>query len=167
MFLKEMYVTDCKNPYKIFCNKRFMKQRPKIGLGVILMDFEKKRVLLGKRKNAHGDGTWSFPGGHLEKFEQFLECAEREVLEETNLKEEKNYKLIDSNPSAITNDFFYKEKKHYVTLFIRAYYFRGKPKISNDEFEKWKWYKWNKLPENLFLPLKNLIKQNYNPFKLR
>jgi len=34
--------------------------RPKIGVGVMIINKEGK-ILLGKRKNAHGDGTWSFP----------------------------------------------------------------------------------------------------------
>ncbi|MFH1749790.1 MAG: hypothetical protein ABH837_02775, partial [bacterium] len=31
--------------------------------------------------------------------------------------------------------------------------------------EKWKWFEWNNLPKNLFLPIKNLLKQKSNPFK--
>lgn len=39
------------------------KNRPKVGLGVFIM--KDGKVLLGKRKNAHGDDDWCFPGGHL------------------------------------------------------------------------------------------------------
>jgi 8-oxo-dGTP diphosphatase len=39
-------------------------KRPKVGVGVIIK--KDGKVLMGKRKNAHGDGTWSFTGGHLE-----------------------------------------------------------------------------------------------------
>ena len=33
--------------------------RPKVGVGVIVR--KDGKILLGKRRNAHGDGTWSFP----------------------------------------------------------------------------------------------------------
>ena len=61
-----------------------MGNRPLIGIAVIVV--KDNRVLLGKRKNAHGAGSWAFPGGHLE-FNEFIEaCAVREVFEETGLK---------------------------------------------------------------------------------
>ena len=37
------------------------KQRPQIGVGVAV--FHQGKVLLGKRKGAHGAGQWAFPGG--------------------------------------------------------------------------------------------------------
>ena len=46
---------------------------------------KKGKILLGQRKNAHGEGTWAFPGGHLEFGESLEACAAREVLEETGL----------------------------------------------------------------------------------
>ncbi len=41
-----------------------MVKRPLVGIAVLVIN--DNRVLLGKRKNAHGSGTWAFPGGHLE-----------------------------------------------------------------------------------------------------
>lgn len=134
---------------------------PKIGLAVIVM--RNDSVLLGKRKNAHGEGTYAFPGGHLEMWEEFVDCAEREVKEETGL----GIELIDNYPVAPpTNDFFKEDDKHYVTLFIRAEYIGGTPRVMEpDKCEKWDWYKWGNLPQPLMLPIQNLIKQGYNPFK--
>lgn len=57
-------------------------------------------------------GTLQFPGGHLEVGEDYLECAERETLEETGLKV-KAVKAL-----AFTNDIFDAEKKHYITIFV-------------------------------------------------
>ena len=116
-----------------------------------------------KRKNSHGDGTWSFPGGHLEKYEEFKECSIREAKEETGLE----IKLMSEKPVAITNDFFRKENRHYVTLFMKAKYLSGTPRISEEEknkIEKIVWADWNNLPQPLFLPIQNLIKQGYDPF---
>ena len=139
------------------------KERPKVGVGVIVMKQEK--VLLGKRKNAHGEGTWCFPGGHLEMWEELWQCAKREVKEETGL--EINIHESDSNFAyATTNDMFHQENRHYVTLFVRANYVNGKPKVMEPEkCERWNWFKWNNLPSPLFIPIKNLIKQRYKPFK--
>lgn len=134
--------------------------RPKVGLGVIVI--KENKVLLGKRIGASGKGTWCFPGGHLEYFESFAECAVRETKEETGL----DIKLINEIPAAITNDCNIIENSHYVTLYLMAKYISDKPKVAEpDKFERWEWYRWNSFPIPLFLPVQNLIKQGYNPFK--
>ena len=133
-------------------------KRPWVGVGVIVIKGNK--VLLGKRKNAHGEGSWCFPGGHLEFNESVEECAVREVREETGI-EIKNLRL-----GPFTNDVFKKERKHYVTLFVIAEYASGKAKVMEPEkCEKWAWFEWNRLPEPLFLPIQNLLKQGFNPFE--
>ena len=139
-------------------NKHMEKSRPKVGLGVIVK--KHNQILLGKRKGAHGESTWSFPGGHLESGESLEACAIREVKEETGIK----IKNLQTGP--FTNDIFKQEDKHYVTLFLLADYDSGNVKIMEPEkCEKWTWFEWNKLPKPLFLPIKNLLKQNFNPFK--
>ena len=73
---------------------------PRIGIGVIAQNSD-DLIILGKRKNAHGDGEWAPPGGHLEFGETPIECAIRELKEETG--------LILQNPEEITftNDILY------------------------------------------------------------
>jgi 8-oxo-dGTP diphosphatase len=136
------------------------KQRPKAGVGICVI--KDGKVLLGMRKNAHGDGSWSFPGGHLEFNELVEDCAKREVLEETGLSI-KNLRL-----GPYTNDIFEKENKHYVTLLVVADYDSGDLKLAEPErCQKWEWFDWEKLPSPLFLPLQNLLKRKYNPFQLK
>ena len=131
--------------------------RPKIGVGVIIRRGNK--VLLGKRKNSHGDGTWAFPGGHLEMNESIENCAQREVEEETGLRVQQFKK------GTFTNDIFVKEKKHYVTLYLVTDLVDGEPKIMEPEkCERWEWFTWDNLPSPLFLALDDLLKDKFNPF---
>ena len=52
---------------------------PKIGVGVLIR--KDGKVLFGKRKGDHGNGTWCPPGGHLEKFETIVDVARCEASE--------------------------------------------------------------------------------------
>ncbi len=134
-------------------------KRPKVGVGVIIIKDEK--ILLGKRKNSHGEGSWSFPGGHLEFNESWEDCALRETIEETGITI-KNIRF-----DTATNDIFQAEGKHYVTIFMLADYGSGEVKIMEPEkCEQWDWFEWNNLPQPLFIPIQNLQKRNYNPLKL-
>jgi len=131
--------------------------RPKVGIAVILR--RDGKVLFGKRRNAHGKGSWGFPGGHLEGSENFEDCAAREVREETGMT------IKNSHFGAITNDIFTDEEKHYTTIYMVADALEGKPKLLEPEkCERWEWYAWDQLPSPLFLPITNLLKQHFNPF---
>jgi 8-oxo-dGTP diphosphatase len=128
--------------------------RPKVGVAIIVVkDF---KVLLGKRVSSHGSGTWQFPGGHLEFGEPIEDCAKRELFEETGL----TIRNIRSGP--YTNDIFKTEQKHYITLFVIADYDSGVLTVKEpNKCETWGWFSWSQLPEPQFLPIQNLIKQNF------
>ncbi len=127
---------------------------PRVGLGVFV--FKNKKFIMGCRKGAHGDGSWSVPGGHLEFGETIEEGAKREVLEETGLKI-KNVKL-----AGITNDIFTNEDKHYITIWTLSDWEMGEPTITEpDKFLKLNWRDFETLPENLFLPWVELLKANF------
>ncbi|HAN09953.1 MAG TPA: DNA mismatch repair protein MutT [Clostridiales bacterium] len=133
-----------------------MNERPKVGLGVFVI--KERKILMGKRKNSHGEGTWALPGGHLEMFETWEECSKREVLEETGINI-KNLKF-----GAVTNDIFEKENKHYITIFMLSEYDFGEVKLLEpNKCEEWRWMDWDEFPENLFLTLSNLRKTDFNP----
>lgn len=127
-----------------------MSARPMVGVGVIVI--KDNTILLGKRKNAHGEGTWSPPGGHLEFGESPQACAQREVVEETGLCVT-NIRFV-----SFTNDIFMQEDKHYVTLFMLADYQSGTPTVLEPhKCQQWAWFTWQQLPQPLFLPLENLL----------
>jgi 8-oxo-dGTP diphosphatase len=133
-----------------------MDKRPRVGVGVIVI--KDGKVLLGERKGSHGEGAWQFPGGHLEYGEAIEDCARREVEEETGLQ----IKYLRYGP--FTNDLFAAEDKHYVTLYVLADYLSGIPEVREPEkCREWGWYDWHQLPEPLFVPIKNLLKQGFQP----
>ena len=126
--------------------------RPHIGVGVIIEDYGGK-VLLTKRKGAHGEGTWSFPGGKLDKFETIKDCAIRESKEETGLD------IYDLEIDKFTNDMFIEEDLHYITIFVKCGAKTYDAKIMEPEkCTEIGWFDWCNLPENLFLPIINYIK---------
>jgi len=135
-----------------------MHERPKVGIGVIVV--KDGKILLGKRKNSHGDGAWSFPGGHLEFGESWEECAKRETMEETGI----NIKNIRFG--TVTNDIFQTEEKHYITIFMLSDYdFREVQIMEPEKCEKWDWFSWNQLPQPLFVPILNVLKTGFEPVK--
>lgn len=128
-----------------------MNKEVRVGVAAVVL--REGRILLGERFGSHGAHTWATPGGHLEMGESIEECARRETLEETGLVVEGFKKL------SFTNDIFEKEGKHYVTLFVIATYSSGEPQVTEpNKCKQWKWFELDQLPEPLFLPLVNLLK---------
>jgi 8-oxo-dGTP diphosphatase len=135
-----------------------MNQDPKVGAAIIITKDD--RVLLMKRKGVHGTGTWSTPGGHLDFGETPEQCAAREAKEEVGLD------VIDIRFRAITNDVFEEYGKHYITIWMDGRSISGEPTIAaEEEVAEIGWFAWNSLPQPLFLPLENLIKENSYPPK--
>ncbi|MFH6769551.1 NUDIX hydrolase [Gaetbulibacter aquiaggeris] len=136
-----------------------MENSPKVGIGVMVI--KDSKILLGKRKNAHGEGTWSYPGGHLEFGESWEACSKREVMEETGIQ------IKNLHFGMVTNDVFKKEQKHYITIFIVAEFAAGDLKLMEPhKCEKWDWFEWGQFPEPLFLPIINQLKTDFNPLTI-
>lgn len=130
-----------------------MTMRPAVGVGVIIRNGD--RVLLMKRQNSHGDGTWSMPGGHMEYGESPEECAMREAEEEVGVS------ITDLVFRTITNDIFEEEGKHYVTIWMESKYVSGEARINSArEMSDVGWFSWNDLPTPRFLPLEHLLSQD-------
>ncbi|MGR5175317.1 nucleotide triphosphate diphosphatase NUDT15 [Vibrio parahaemolyticus] len=127
-----------------------MDRSVRVGVAAVIVRGD--TILLGERIGAHGANTWATPGGHLEFGESIEACAEREVLEETGLNAHFVKKLF------FTNDVFCREQKHYVTLFVLLSCEKGEPEVTEpDKCKRWKWCRFDELPNPLFLPLQNLF----------
>jgi len=127
-------------------------KRVQVGVGVFVKRDDK--ILVGKRKGAHGAGTWALPGGHLEPGESFEACCKREVLEETGLI------INDISPVVFTNDVFHDEGFHYITLFFRGDCESGEPIVAEPHHcEEWRWVSLDRIPRPIFLPLRNALNQ--------
>ena len=133
-------------------------QRPGVGIAVFVARGTK--ILMLKRQGSHGAGTWSFPGGHLEFGESWETCAKRELKEETGLD------VSDLKFTGVTNDIFQEKGKHYITIFLRTEIKSDEPKIMEpDKCAEMNWFEWENMPKSLFLPIINLKKQGFHPFK--
>lgn len=102
-------------------------------------------LLLGKRKNCYGQGTWALPGGHLEYGETLLDCAQRELKEELGI-EQAPLQLV-----AITDDI--NEERHYLhASFVLKEYAGPVMLMEPDKCYEWNYFSMDKLPLEIFEP---------------
>jgi 8-oxo-dGTP diphosphatase len=124
-------------------------ERPKVGIGVIVV--RDGGLLLRKRIGKLANGTWSFPGGHLESGETPEECAIRETAEETGLTME------SARVVALTNDVF-PDGGHYVTIWMKADGVSdGEVTLDPTEASEYGWFPLDALPSPLFPSLVGLL----------
>ena len=57
--------------------------RPEVCVGAVVID--EGQLLLVRRGNPPGEGSWSVPGGRVEPGEHLQDAAQRELAEETGL----------------------------------------------------------------------------------
>jgi 8-oxo-dGTP diphosphatase len=119
------------------------------GVGVLVV--RGGRVLLGRRLSEHGHGTWSCPGGKPADGESAIECAVRELREETGLA------APGGRVVAETLDGFPESRLVYRTRFV-VVDADGEPEAHEpDKTEEWSWFAWDDLPEPLFRPVASFV----------
>jgi 8-oxo-dGTP diphosphatase len=121
-------------------------QRPLVGVGALII--ENNRLLLVKRRNAHGDGTFGSVGGHVEFGESPDVALEREAREELG--------IALGNIRFLTCISLVMYGRHYLDLGFLAEIVAGVPQIQPDETHKMEavgWYDLNNLPMPLFPPI--------------
>ncbi len=135
---------------------RDASRRPElVGVGVIVVRGEE--VLFGLRRGAHGGGTWSFPGGHVDDGESAEACALRELEEETGLR------AVNPRRVGKSEDDF-PEGFRYRTIFVRVDWAGGEPAVREPQAcARWRWFRWDDAPEPLFLPVASLRAKGFRP----
>lgn len=132
-----------------------MKYKVGVGVAVFIVRDDGK-FLMGKRQNAHGHDTWSIPGGWMEFGESWSDSAKREVIEETGLTISEPIEFV-----AATNNYFPDDQQHSNTIWLKTKYIGGEPKITEpDKFIEQAWFNLDSLPDPLFKPWHDLLKQN-------
>lgn len=123
----------------------------RVGVGAIVQRGD-GAILMARRRNVHGDGTWSTPGGHLEFGETPEQCAMRETLEETGVV------VRDPRVLATTNDVMRDDGRHYVTIWVVCEHVAGDGvPLAEHELDTVAWYPSHRLPSPLFSPFRALL----------
>lgn len=117
-------------------------------LGVATVLVRDGRLLLGLRLAGAGAGTWSLPGGKLERYEDFRAAAVRELREETGLEAvDPPYLFCLCTTIEPAWDL------HSVTVGAVVDQGRGEARaLEPDKFEEWRWFAASEAPGRIFPP---------------
>jgi len=114
-------------------------------------DLERTEMLLGHRTSLFQQGTWSAPGGKMEKSETVRHCLKREVREEVGVT-----LLMSSAKQIATVDYYHPTPDKGHELAWRVHFFnvkewRGKLRPLNG-FDKLRWFPIHGLPYRTMAP---------------
>lgn len=146
-------------------------KEPRIGVGIIMFEdgysklpsyykVNKRKVLLGLRKNSRGAGTWSVPGGAIEFGEHPFTTAQRELFEETGYQIEKRSFSIAFECPWVSD--IIDGTEHWITLFVtalRPHPFQDALVKEPEKCERWEWFSLTRLPSPLFPPMKKFLEK--------
>lgn len=113
----------------------------------------KRCILLGKRKNIAGRGSYYLPGGHIHEEETIVYALKREVLEECGLK------VLPKKCIWVEENF---EIRHHINLYYESELVDRDAKPINKEPNKcygWNWYPVTNPPKPLWVSLGKFLKQ--------
>jgi len=157
-------------------NKKFSDLPLRTGVGIIVLNQDNKVFVARRIDNAKN--FWQMPQGGVDKGEDFLKAAYRELEEETSIK---SVKLIQELEGTIT----YELPDHLLGIIWRGRYkgqkqkwflmkFTGDEKeinikTKNPEFLEWKWVNLNQITElvvdfklHVYKELKEKVKKIIN-----
>ncbi|WP_193552255.1 nucleotide triphosphate diphosphatase NUDT15 [Oleisolibacter albus] len=123
-------------------------------VGLFLHD-RQGRVLLLRRRGAHGAGQWGLTGGKVDFGESLPACAARELREETGIS-------IDPTEVRIgptITDYWPVEGRHFVDVFCSAPCPAGAQAriMEPDKADALGWFGLQSLPSPLFTPLQRVL----------
>lgn len=123
---------------------------PRPTVGVQAAVFRGSKVLLQRRANVFGHGTWGLPGGHLEFGESFEEAASRELAEECGLRATKLRTVLPHNTPY--------ERTHYVQIAVEVLAWQGEPRVLEPErCSELEFFRLTELPRPLFEPSVHIL----------
>jgi 8-oxo-dGTP diphosphatase len=124
----------------------FFDPGPHVRVGVGLMIVKESQVLCGKRKGAHGEGAYGWPGGGVEYGETILHAAYRELAEECG----PDIKITKPRLLCLT-DFATYEPQHWLDVGMICEYVSGEPVVMEPhKCTAWEWHDIDNLPTPLF-----------------
>ena len=145
----------------------------RIGVGIVLLN-DNNEVFVGKRIDNPED-FWQMPQGGVDKNENFLDAAKRELEEETSIK---NVKLIKEIEGWLTYDL----PKNLLGKIWKGKYRGQKQKwfimkylgndseininTKNPEFLDWKWVNSSELPKIIVNFKKKMYLKIYEELKI-
>lgn len=110
-------------------------------IGVCLIAEKDSSILLGKRINSFGSGSFGMPGGRVNVGEKLEDAGIRELAEETGLEADKLQYVGVVRENQGNYDFIH---------FIFQSLIEGDPKVLEpDKCEEWIWFPKDGLPENI------------------
>ena len=114
-----------------------------------------RRILMGKRGNVFGKGSWALPGGHLKVGEKTKDCVIRELDEEVGIFP------LEANLIGVVNDTpdIPGQTNHYVRFVYYVTKFSGE--VINrkpDRCDGWEWFEKTNLPQPIFVGHIKVIK---------
>lgn len=101
-----------------------MQRTEVVTLTNMCMVYNGNKVLVQDRTDKNWSGI-TFPGGHVEKGESFVDSVIREVFEETGL-------TISSPVLCGIKDFYKNDNSRYIVLFYKTDKFTGELKSSDE-----------------------------------
>lgn len=124
-------------------------RNPKLGTMVMVVGSD-RRIVMGRREGGHESGTWTFPGGFVEYWEDPADTAVRETFEEIGVKVGPPTFLTQ------TTEMFRELDLHTVTLWFAAPLVEGTPRQCEPVLTRVGWFKLRKMPVPLFEPFQHV-----------
>ena len=133
------------------------------GVGIIVLN-KKNQVFVGKRKDNPGD-KWQMPQGGVDEGENYFAAMQRELFEETSIKNIKiikeidkvyEYELPENLVGIIWKGKFRGQKQKWFIARFLGQESEINLKTKHPEFIKWKWLEPEKLPDVIVDFKKNL-----------
>lgn len=133
-----------------------------VGCGLVILNPDKTKVLLSRRKKEPDMGGWQLPGGTVDyaNGENALMAVAREGEEETGIKI-KNPQFL-----CMSNTFYYgKERPIHIGFVASVDSEEIPPNPEPHKAEDWQWFYLDQIPEGKWFRMSKLFVEFYKKLK--